>query len=583
MLMIKMCRLAGLLQFSPSRQFAGLKDLLGMLCLALAGASFSSHVVAQAQGTPLAFGKARPALSTGSPTADPTANAKVVPVAPVPAAAASAQVAVSAPPLGTEAAKSAVLPAAVGVGATFPAAWEGVVRIEASTLTPDYRSPWNAGRPGGGTGTGWLIGKNKFVTNAHVVAHASRLLIRLPNDPRPFEARVVHVAHDSDLAMIEALNPTPFENLPPLKLGGLPALNTEVVAIGYPVGGERLSVTRGVVSRIDFRSYAHTGIDAHLTVQIDAAINPGNSGGPVIQDGKVVGVAFQGINGAAAQNVAYMIPVPVIQRFITDIQDGKYDHYVDLAISHFPIENAAQRKALGLKDDGMGVYVSLVHSTGSAAGKVMVGDVLLSIDGAPVFSNGLISVQGELVDLNEVVERKFATDKVVLGLLREGKEITTELQLKRFSAMLPLGAQYEARPRYVLYAGLLFQPMSRDLMVAHGIKDAVVNYYFKEFLDRELYKERPEVVVLTSILPDQVNSYLAAYRHSVVDEINGDVIKSLADVPRALAKQGLKPGFVEIRLQDVSRSLVLNRDLADQSLPRIMSKYGVSQPQYLGE
>jgi S1-C subfamily serine protease len=582
MLMIKIGRLIDLLQFSPSRQTSSLTPLFGALCLALAGASFSSFVHAQAPGTPPAFPKVRPALATGSPSGA-TADASVVPVASVPTAGASAPPAAGTLPLATEATKSSALAAVAGVAASFPAGWEGIVRIEASTLTPDYRSPWNAGRPGGGTGTGWLIGKNRFMTNAHVVAHATRLLIRLPNDPRPYEARVVHVAHDSDLAMIEALDPKPFVNLPALKLGGLPTLNTEVVAIGYPVGGERLSVTRGVVSRIDFRSYAHTGIDAHLTVQIDAAINPGNSGGPVLQDGKVVGVAFQGINGAAAQNVAYMIPVPVIQRFITDIQDGKYDHYVDLAIGHFPIENAAQRKALGLKDDGLGVYVALVHSMGSAAGKVMVGDVLLSIDGAPVFSNGLISVQGELVDLNEVVERKFATDKVALGLIRDGKKITADVQLKRLSAMLPLGAQYDARPRYVLYAGLLFQPMSRDLMVAHGIKDPVVNYYFKEFLDRELYKERPEVVVLTSILPDQVNSYLAVYRHSVVDEINGEAIRTLADVPSALAKQGPKPGFVEIRLQDVSRSLVFNRDLANLALPRIMSKYGVSQAQYLGE
>ena len=467
--------------------------------------------------------------------------------------------------------------------ATFPKAWEGIVRIEASSLTPDYKTPWNAGRPSGGSGTGWLIGKNRFITNAHVVAHATRLLIRLPNDPRPYEAKVLYVAHDADLAILEALDAKPFEALEPLVLSELPALNTEVIAVGYPIGGERLSVTRGIVSRIDFRSYAHTGIDAHLTVQVDAAINPGNSGGPVLQDGKVVGVAFQGINGAAAQNVAYMIPVPVIQRFMKDVQDGRYDHYVDMAINHFPIENPAQRKALGLPDDGRGVYVGLVHSAGSAAGKLRVGDVLLAIDGAPVYSNGLIALDGELVDLNEVAERKFAGDKVQLEIQREGKKTTVQVELKRFLPMVALGEQYEARASYVLYAGLLFQPMSRDLMAAHGISDPLVNYYFKEYLDRELYKQRPQVVVLTAILPDPVNSYLAGYRHSVVEEINGVKIKTLADVPAALARRGSQADFIEIRLEDVTRTLVLNRKMAEAAHPAILRQYGVGQAQYLGE
>jgi S1-C subfamily serine protease len=466
---------------------------------------------------------------------------------------------------------------------TFPKAWEAIVRIEASSLTPDYKTPWNAGRPSGGSGTGWLIGKNRFLTNAHVVAQATRLLIRLPNDPRPYEAKVSFVAHDADLAILEPLDPKPFEGLEPLTLSDIPALNTEVIAVGYPIGGERLSVTRGVVSRIDFRSYAHTGIDAHLTVQIDAAINPGNSGGPVLQDGKVVGVAFQGINGAAAQNVAYMIPVPVIQRFLKDVQDGQYDHYVDMAINHFPIENPAQRKALGLPDDGRGVYVGRVHSAGSAAGKLQVGDVLLSIDGAPVFSNGLISLDGELVDMNEVAERKFAGDRISLEILRNGKKATVDVVLKRFLPMVALGEQYEARATYVLYAGLLFQPMSRNLMVAHNISDPLVNYYFKEYLDRELYKRHPQVVVLTAILPDQVNSYLSGYRQSVVDEINGVKIKTLADVPQALAKLGSHPEFIEIRLEEGSRTLVLNRKMAAQAHPAILSKYGVGQAQYLGE
>lgn len=79
-----------------------------------------------------------------------------------------------------------------------------------------------------------------------------------------------------------------------------------VVTYGYPAGGEQISYTRGVVSRIELQNYVHIGNRSLLAVQTDAAINPGNSGGPVIQDDRVVGVAFQGVPGL--ENAGFFIP-----------------------------------------------------------------------------------------------------------------------------------------------------------------------------------------------------------------------------------------------------------------------------------
>ena len=460
--------------------------------------------------------------------------------------------------------------------------WEGIVNIDASVLFPDYREPWNAGQPSGGSGTGFLIGKNRFLTNAHVVSNATRLVIRTTSDPEPHPARIVHIAHDCDLAILEAEDPAPFENMKPLEFDGLPKLNTEVIAVGYPIGGDRISVTRGVVSRIDFRPYSHTGVDSHLAIQVDAAINPGNSGGPVLQNGKVVGVAFQGFSGSVAQNVGYMIPMPVIERFLKDVEDGQYDHYVDLAVSDFSVENAAQRKALGLENDGVGVLIADVEPVGSAGDVLKRGDVLLAMDGSPVFNNGLIRVDGDLVDMNEVVERRFAGDKVKLTFLRDGKKQDQEIELKRFIPYIKLGEQYNQRPRYVMYAGLVFQPMDENLVQAHQIQDAGVSYIFENYLSEKIYVERPEVIILTSILPDEVNTFLTPFRHSIVDEINGVKIRTLADVKSALSEKGEKEGFVVIRLLDEGRPLVLKRDLAEIAHPRIMQTYNIRDDVYLG-
>ena len=177
--------------------------------------------------------------------------------------------------------------------------YKGVVKIEMDSLTPDYATPWNTGRYQGGIGTGFLIGENAFMTNAHVVSNAERIYISMYGDSRKIPARVKFIAHDADLALLEADDPRPFKGIRPFEFSkNMPHLEDEVRVIGYPIGGNRLSVTRGVVSRIDFTTYAHPRNTEHLTIQVDAAINPGNSGGPVLMGNKVIGVAFQGLNNA---------------------------------------------------------------------------------------------------------------------------------------------------------------------------------------------------------------------------------------------------------------------------------------------
>src|SRR2546425_9427237 len=236
------------------------------------------------------------------------------------------------------------------------------------------------------------------MTNAHVVSNSRFLTVERDSDPNKYPAKVLFVAHDCDLALITVSDSNFFKNMRPLQFGGIPELESVVSAYGYPIGGERMSVTTGIVSRIDFQLYTHSSMDQHLTVQISAQINPGNSGGPVMQNAKVVGVAFQGYTGDVAQGVAYMIPTPVINRFLKDTQDGRYDGYVDLGLTFAKLQNPAQRRFLGLKDDDRGVLVSSVIAAGPSNGILRLGDVLLTIDGHSIASDGNVELEGERAD-----------------------------------------------------------------------------------------------------------------------------------------------------------------------------------------
>ena len=457
---------------------------------------------------------------------------------------------------------------------------KSVARVTNTMQEANYRVPWLPGQVASGSGTGWVVSKDRLITNAHVVSNARFLTVEKENDPKKYIATVEHVAHDCDLALLKVQETGFFEGTKPLPIGGLPELESMVSVFGYPIGGERLSVTQGVVSRIDFRTYTHSTVDSHLTIQIDAAINPGNSGGPVMQDGKVVGVAFQGYSGDVAQNVGYMIPTPVIRHFLKDIEDGRYDRYMDLSIGFFNTLNPAMRKALGLPSDDRGIVVSNVQEAGVCAGLLQPGDVLLAIDGHQIASDGMVELEGERMLMSEVAERKYRGDSVKLSILREKKPMDVEVKFNQAWPFTLQAQQYEQQPRYVLFGGLLFQPLSRNLLGAYSFDNLRISYFYDHFISKELYREHPEIIILTALLPDPLNTYLNEFREGIVDKINGKKISTLKDMAAAFAEQ---PEFYVIEFLGTGRPLVLERAAVEAARERIKTRYAVPAEQNLDE
>ena len=472
-----------------------------------------------------------------------------------------------AAPASAPANEKAAEPALDGAGI-----YRSVVRIEVATQVPDYNIPWNSGRFSGGIGTGFLIGKNRFLTNAHVVSNARRIIITIHGSPKKYEARVKFIAHDCDLALLEVNDFTDFADFPKLELGSVPALESHVRVIGYPVGGQRLSVTRGVVSRIDFQPYSHTRADSHLIVQIDAAINPGNSGGPVLQDGKIVGVAFQGLR--SADNTGYMIPTPVIRRFLKDIEDGHYDHYVDLGAATFPLFNPAMRKALGLPNNGKGVLVSSVTAETAADGVLEAGDVLLSLDGHEIDSAGMIDLDGKNVDMHEIIERKFSGDKVKLVFLRKGERKEAEIALKTLPWSRMYAIQYEKRPRYIVFGGLVFQPLDTNLYYTKKFSDVHVRKMYADYVPEGIFKERKDIVILTQIEDDPLTSQIDDFTGMVLDKINGTTVKSLKHAHELLHPEN-PPEFFTFEFLGSPRPIVLPVSEIPAADKRIQSAYGI--------
>jgi hypothetical protein len=156
--------------------------------------------------------------------------------------------------------------------------------------------------------------------------------------------------------------------------------------------------------------------------------------------------------------------------------------------------------------------------------------------------------------------------------------MTVTVELGPLLPYLIQGHSYDVRPRFVLYGGLLFQPLSLDLMQAYQPQDLRLRHYFDFYVAEQIYLRHPEVVVLTNILADPINTYHSPYRASIVNEINGEKIRTLDDLAKALAQPAEQ--FV-IRMVGDGPPLVLDPKAVEAARERIKTRYNVAVEQNL--
>ncbi|MBL0221004.1 MAG: trypsin-like peptidase domain-containing protein [Myxococcales bacterium] len=398
---------------------------------------------------------------------------------------------------------------------------------------PNYYKPWELAYQHTSGGSACIVDGNRILTNAHVVAHQLYVQALKPGDSKKYTARVLHVDHDTETALLTVDDPAFFEGTLPVRFGDLPPRNAKVTVHGFPVGGNELCVTAGVVSRIEVRTYTHSQRNL-LSMQTDAAINPGNSGGPVFMNGELVGIAFQSYKRKDLEKSGYVVPIPVIRHMFEDLEDGTISGVPDLGIYWQKIENEALRAYCGLGPDQTGVRISRILHGSSAHPVLQIDDVITSIDGTHVASDGTIALREHgRVQFEHLVSQHQVGDALEVGLLRRGEPMTVELQLRPYVSLVPL-PRPDRRPTYLIFAGLLFTPLSYEYINEwEWARDhhRYGNYGAEVFpSDR-----RRQIVVIHQVLAHEINLGYHQMGEMVVERVNGIEISAIEDVVRALA------------------------------------------------
>jgi S1-C subfamily serine protease len=449
-----------------------------------------------------------------------------------------------------------------------------IVKISTTHQLYNYATPWQAPIQQQSSGSGCIIRDNLILTNAHVVANHAFVEISDFNQDQMYEGEVVAIDHDCDLALLRVFDTNFFKNLSPLEIGESVDLRDEIFVYGYPMGGEDLSITKGIVSRIEPLEYAHSG-HSLMAYQIDAAINPGNSGGPAIKDNLIVGIVMQTV--PSGDGLGFMIPSELITRFLNESSKENYVGIPDLGIIGQFLENKDLRKFLGMSDKHSGVMVISVPPLSSAHGLIFPEDVILEIENHRVGNNGSVLLKdGRKVSILTILQQKFVGDKISLKLLRDKEVIKVEANLESTLGTHDLvpKTRYDAPPRYFIAGGIVFQPLTQNYLMEWGRDwQYLANKYFlKEFIYGSQSEKRREIVFISQILADKLT---AGYQHTsdlTVDTIDGKEISSLEDVVRTIEES--ENEFVVIECFD-GRKIVLEKSKIAERHDEILKKYQI--------
>ncbi len=453
---------------------------------------------------------------------------------------------------------------------------ESVVKISATMRYPDLTKPWSKHSPQEASGTGVVIDGKRILTNAHVVLYASQLFVESYQSSDKLPAKVEAVSPGIDLAILRLEDESFFDKRPPVaRTSTLPEVKDTVLVYGYPQGGSSQSITKGIVSRIEFTAY-NEGMSG-LRVQIDAAINPGNSGGPALVDGKMIGLIFSKLT--QADNIGYIIPGEEIDLFLKDVADGTYDGKPAIHESLQTLENEALRGFLGMDKKAQGMVVHTPDPT-NHQDPLKPFDVIAKIGDHEIDNVGMVKIKDNLrLNFHYLIQKLVKDGKVPLTVVRQGKTLPIEVPAKTKYPMLinTLKGRY---PSYFIYGPLVFSPVTVEFTGSLGRLYGALAMMESPLATRrgDLPRfEGEELVVVTSpMFPHKIGKGYDNPLTKVVKEVNGVPIKNLRHFVEVLRDS--KQKFTTIRFDDkASETIVFNHQDALKATEEILSDNGIRE------
>lgn len=425
-----------------------------------------------------------------------------------------------------------------------------VVKVFATVRYPDPYKPWTKQSPEEQIGSGVVIRGKRILTNAHVVNYASQVQIQANQAGDKISATVEAIATGIDLAVLKVEDDKFFDTHQPLaEATKLPGIKDTVLAYGYPEGGNSLSITKGIVSRIEFAVYNFPLFG--LSIQIDAAINRGNSGGPAVIGDKMIGLTFSRLSNA--ENIGYIIPVEEIDLFLQDIADGHYDGKPAMFDALQTLENPALRSFLKLDPLVKGMVVHKPYKNDPAY-PLKEWDVITKIGDTPIDDQGMIKLGEDLrVRFQYQIQHIATNGTVPLTIVRAGQERQVQLPVSPdYPRLIP--GWNGAYPSYFIYGPLVFSAATEEYLGAMLRTKYATTLTFRlgaaasplliRMADQPAFPGEGLAIISSPFFPHKLAQGYSSPRAEVVKAVNGIAVRNLNHLVEIL--RDAKDEFVTI-------------------------------------
>ncbi len=458
-----------------------------------------------------------------------------------------------------------------------------VVRVLATQQSNYYHKPWKAPDFSTLRASGFFFEdetnfpgtKGLILTNAHAVTMAQSINVSNGREKRRYRAKCLGICDTADFAVLQ-MDPNEMKvyearngKIQPMKLGNSDKLRVgqRVLGWGYPLGGERISKSEeGEINRIEVNRYVYSQ-EYWLMIQASLQQNAGNSGGPVLMNGEVVGMAFQGMT--ASDRINYFIPINLVKHLLPYLNKKELIPRWRYVVQYmFP----RLKEYYGMEPDDGGVLLDYVIPDGGPYKfGLRANDILLEIDGHAIDNFGDIFFKPleQKIYFGEILNRKKVGDPLRVKLIRKGKEMVLE---GKVTPGLPrLVPKIFTSANYFIFCGVGFVELTYNCIDNLGKSG-------ETFEARYLgdYPEKPyqKIVIISEIFPEyglvKTSSYLER-----VEEIDGEEVLNISQLYKAIQdakKQGKKKVLLTI---GKSIQLPLDLEAADALDAEIKSKYGI--------
>jgi serine protease Do len=446
---------------------------------------------------------------------------------------------------------------------------DSVVQVFSLVDAFNFEEPYKTPKQGAGAGSGFFIdAQGHIITNYHVVSQASSVKIQIPSFGRKqFDVDVVGVYPDKDVALLK-LTLAACDEIAK-ELGKINYLNLgdsdyvlrtqEVLALGYPLGQERLKSTLGIVSGRERSGY----------IQITAPLNPGNSGGPSLDaNGCVIGINFAGV--VSAQNVGYIIPINEVKSALKDLKKLKLLRRPVLGCI-FTVATEEIVRYLKNPEPGGWYIAEVFDNTILSKIGVKENDMLYEVNGYRLDLYGEMSVpwSEDKISVLDFLNRFTVGDDIYFVIYRKGerKDFHFKLDNEYLPPIRTIYPEYEKEEiDYEVIGGLVVMPLTMNHVAMFGERNFSLSKYIRPENQHE------PALIITHVLPNsQAQNARILTSGSIIDEVNNKEVKTLEDFRRIVSECKLDD-YLTIRTQDkMFAALSVNKIVADED--KISSRY----------